>query len=71
MQMNEYIGIREGGVVDGEQYYVVSVSNTAEHGDSIAITGEQLKELFDGGQEILSGDSTSCFVEREEGDADE
>lgn len=48
--------IRKGGVVDGEQYYVLCVDNTTEFGDSAAFTKETIEDFIDKAERVLDGE---------------
>lgn len=38
------VSIRKGGIVDGEQYYILGVNGLSDHGDSAAFTEESVRD---------------------------
>jgi hypothetical protein len=50
------VSIREGGVVDGKQYYVIGLYGLSKHGDSAAFTEEEVEDFLDEARRVVDGE---------------
>jgi len=57
------LSIRKGGVVDGEQYYIVGMTDMTGEFGSVALTESQLWEYLDKATHVLEGQSDHAAVQ--------